>query len=82
MQADQVVQVLLRERTRVAVVATAIVRDVHAADDIFQQIVLKGLENPSQFSDAEHLLAWAATGITCLLGLRQKSWGGIWLPMR
>jgi RNA polymerase sigma-70 factor, ECF subfamily len=59
MQADQVVQVLLRERTRVAVVATAIVRDVHAADDIFQQIVLKGLENPSQFCDAEHLLAWA-----------------------
>jgi RNA polymerase sigma-70 factor (ECF subfamily) len=59
MQADQVVQVLLRERLRIAVVATAIVRDVHSADDIFQQVVLRGLENPAQFCDADHLLAWA-----------------------
>jgi RNA polymerase sigma-70 factor (ECF subfamily) len=59
MKADEVVQVLLRERLRVAAVATAIVRDVHAADDIFQQVVLAALESLGQFRDPAHVLAWA-----------------------
>lgn len=59
MKADEVVQVLLRWRLRVAGVAAAVARDVHAADDIFQQVVLTALENTGQFRDADHLLAWA-----------------------
>jgi len=59
MEADAVVQILLRERLRVAAIATAIVRDVHAADDIFQQVVLSALEHRDQFRDADHVLAWA-----------------------
>jgi RNA polymerase sigma-70 factor, ECF subfamily len=59
MKADEVVQVLLRWRLRVAGVAAAVARDVHAADDIFQQVVLSALEDLGQFRDAEHLLAWA-----------------------
>ncbi len=56
---DAVVQVLLRERLRMLAVATAIVRDVHAADDIFQQVVLAALEDRSRFREPEHVLAWA-----------------------
>lgn len=56
---DTIVQVLLRERLRVTALAVAVVRDVHAADDIFQQVVLAALEARSHFRDADHVLAWA-----------------------
>lgn len=56
---DTIVQVLLRERLRVTALAVTVVRDVHAADDIFQQIVLAALEARSHFRDADHVLAWA-----------------------
>jgi RNA polymerase sigma-70 factor (ECF subfamily) len=59
MKADEVVQILLRWRLRIASVAAAIARDVHAADDIFQQVVLAALEDKEQFKDSDHLLAWA-----------------------
>ena len=40
LEPDTIVQVLLRERLRVTALAAAVIRDVHAADDIFQQVVL------------------------------------------
>jgi RNA polymerase sigma-70 factor (ECF subfamily) len=58
-QRDFVVKTLLRERLRVMSVASAIVRDVHAADDIFQQVVLSALQEHEEFRDAGHVLAWA-----------------------
>ena len=59
MEPDAVVQLLLRERLRVVAAAAAIVRDVHAADDLFQQVVLAALEHRAQIKDAGHLRAWA-----------------------
>jgi len=59
MERDSIVQVLLRERLRMASIVTAIVRDVHAADDIFQQFVLQALQSAEQFTDTRHVLAWA-----------------------
>jgi RNA polymerase sigma-70 factor, ECF subfamily len=56
---DTTVQVLLRRRLRLVAVATAIVRDVDAADDIFQQVVLAALQHTAEIRDEEHLLAWA-----------------------
>lgn len=56
---DVIVQILLRERLRVTALAASIVRDVHAADDIFQQVVLAALEARAQFREAEHVLAWS-----------------------
>ncbi len=52
---DLIIQILLRERLRVTALASAIARDVHAADDIFQQVVLEALE----FRGPDHVLAWA-----------------------
>lgn len=59
LETDTIVQVLLRERLRVTALAVSVVRDVHAADDIFQQVVLAALEARNQFRDAEHVLAWS-----------------------
>jgi RNA polymerase sigma-70 factor len=56
---DTVVQVLLKERRRITAFAAAVVRDVHAADDIFQQVVLTAIEGRPRFRDADHLLAWS-----------------------
>jgi RNA polymerase sigma-70 factor, ECF subfamily len=58
LEPNEVVQTLLRQRLRVTAIATLILRDVHAADDIFQQVVLAALENRHQIKDSEHLLAW------------------------
>jgi RNA polymerase sigma-70 factor, ECF subfamily len=56
---DTAVQVLLRRRLRIVAVAVAIVRDVDAGDDIFQQVVLAALQHMAEIRDEEHLLAWA-----------------------
>jgi RNA polymerase sigma-70 factor (ECF subfamily) len=56
---DTIVQVLLKQRRRVTAYAAAIVRNVHAADDIFQQVVLAALEQKTEFRDTGHLLAWS-----------------------
>jgi RNA polymerase sigma-70 factor (ECF subfamily) len=59
LEADTVVQLLLHERLRIVATAVAIVRDVHAADDVFQQVVLSGLIHRAHIRDGDHLLAWA-----------------------
>lgn len=59
LEPDEVVQFLLRERMRLVAAATTIVRDVHAADDVFQQVVLSALEHRTQIRDTDHLLAWS-----------------------
>jgi RNA polymerase sigma factor (sigma-70 family) len=59
LEPDTIVQVLLRERLRVTGLAAAVTRDVHAADDIFQQVVLAALESRAQFRGHNHVLAWA-----------------------
>jgi RNA polymerase sigma-70 factor (ECF subfamily) len=59
MDQNDVVKILLRERVRLVGLALAICRDVHAAEDVFQQLVLRGLETNNRFREAEHVLAWA-----------------------
>ncbi|MBL8793313.1 MAG: sigma-70 family RNA polymerase sigma factor [Planctomycetia bacterium] len=59
LSANTVVQVLLRERPRITASALGILRDAHAADDVFQQVVLQALQGQEQFREPEHLLAWA-----------------------
>jgi RNA polymerase sigma-70 factor (ECF subfamily) len=59
LEPDSIVQVLLRERLRVTALASTVTRDVHAADDIFQQVVLAALESRAQFRGSDHVLAWA-----------------------
>jgi RNA polymerase sigma-70 factor (ECF subfamily) len=60
---DTVVQILLRERLRITALAASVVRDVHTADDIFQQVVLAALEQRTQFNDTAHVLAWSLRAV-------------------
>ncbi|HJZ55365.1 MAG TPA: sigma-70 family RNA polymerase sigma factor [Gemmataceae bacterium] len=59
LEPDVIVQVLLPARQRLLALAVAVVRDVHAADDLFQQVVVSALEHRAQFRDREHLIAWS-----------------------
>lgn len=59
LEPEAIVQLLLHERPRVTALAAAVIRDVHTADDIFQQVVLAALEQRAEFHDAGHVLAWA-----------------------
>jgi RNA polymerase sigma factor (sigma-70 family) len=63
LEPDAVVRVLLRQRLRMAAIAAAIVRDAHAAEDVFQQVVLEALEYRSQFQDPGHVLAWSLRAV-------------------
>src|SRR5262249_54002620 len=65
LEPDTIVQVLLRERLRVTALAAAVIRDVHAADDIFQQVVLAALEARSHFRNTDHVLAWSFRTARC-----------------
>ena len=56
---DALVQILLRDRMRLTACAAVIARDVHAADDIYQQVVLAALQAADSFRDPRHVLAWA-----------------------
>lgn len=59
LESDTVVQVLLRQRSRIIAASVAILRDIHAADDVFQQVVLAALGARQGIRDADHLYAWA-----------------------
>jgi DNA-directed RNA polymerase specialized sigma24 family protein len=56
---DALVQILLRERVRLTATAAVVARDVHSADDIYQQVVLAALQAADSFRDTQHVLAWA-----------------------
>ena len=53
------VRVLLRERTKLTAFIWAIVRDVHATDDVFQDVCLRAIDKRDQIRDESHLLAWS-----------------------
>jgi RNA polymerase sigma-70 factor (ECF subfamily) len=59
LSSNTIVQILLRERVRISASVMSILRDAHAADDVFQQVVLQALEGREHFREPEHLLAWA-----------------------
>jgi RNA polymerase sigma-70 factor (ECF subfamily) len=63
LEPNGIVQALLPARHRLLTLAVAVVRDVHAADDIFQQVVLSALESRDHFRDTDHLLAWSVRAV-------------------
>jgi RNA polymerase sigma-70 factor, ECF subfamily len=54
-----IVELLLRERVRITAAAHVVLHDPHLADDVFQQVVLLGLQTPPEFREPEHVIAWA-----------------------
>ena len=56
---EEVLQSLMKWRTRVSAAAWLVVRDTHAAEDIFQNVALKAMTRTVSFESEGALLSWA-----------------------
>ncbi|MFO0914464.1 MAG: sigma-70 family RNA polymerase sigma factor [Pirellulales bacterium] len=54
-----VIQTLMQRRAQVSAAAWLVVRDAHAAEDIFQNVVLKAMTRDVSFESEGALLSWA-----------------------
>ncbi len=54
-----ILQTLMKWRTRVSAAAWVVVRDTHAAEDIFQNVALKAMTREVSFENESALLSWA-----------------------
>lgn len=56
---QQILQTLMKWRTRVSAAAWVVVRNAHAAEDIFQNVALKAMTREVSFETDGALLSWA-----------------------
>ena len=54
-----ILQSLMKARTRLSAAAWLVVRDTHAAEDIFQNVTLKAMTRPVLFENEASLMSWA-----------------------
>ncbi len=59
MTEELLVKTLLDSRSRLIAGTVAVLRDLHQAEDVFQDIMIKALRMRESFSDEAGLLAWA-----------------------
>ena len=56
---QDILRMVMKSRDRIAAAAWVVVRDAHAAEDIFQNVVLKALKQDIDFPAEGALLSWA-----------------------
>lgn len=56
---QDILQTLMRCRTRLSAAAWLVLRDTHAAEDVFQNVVLKALTKQVVFETDAALISWA-----------------------
>ena len=56
---QEILQSLMKSRSRVSAAAWVVVRDTHAAEDIFQNVALKAMTREVSFETESALLSWA-----------------------
>lgn len=54
-----ILQALMAARTRISAAAWLVVRDTHAAEDIFQNVALKAMTRGAVFETCPALMSWA-----------------------
>lgn len=54
-----ILETLMRARTRLSAAAWVVVRDAHAAEDIFQNVALKAMTRQVSFENEAALMSWA-----------------------
>lgn len=77
---QDVLRTLMQSRGRIEAVAWVVVRDAHAAEDIFQNVVFKALTKEVSFEAEDAVLSWAfitarREGIDWLRRYRKESIG-------
>jgi RNA polymerase sigma-70 factor (ECF subfamily) len=56
---ESILQTLLQARMRLSAAVWLMVRDTHAAEDIFQNVTLKAMSSRATFASESSLLSWA-----------------------
>jgi RNA polymerase sigma-70 factor, ECF subfamily len=56
---QDILQVLMKARTRISSAAWVVVQDSHAAEDIFQNVALKAMTREVRFETEGALMSWA-----------------------
>ena len=56
---QEILQSLMKWRTRVSAAAWVVVQDAHAAEDIFQNVALKAMTREVSFENESALMSWA-----------------------
>jgi len=59
MTEEAIVKSLLASRLKLFGIVWGILRDYHASEDVFQDVMVKALARKEQFEDGDFLLAWA-----------------------
>ena len=55
---DDLVRLALRERPRLIAYATVILADEHAAEDVFQDVLVLAMQKAEEIQSPEHLMGW------------------------
>ena len=63
MQQDRVIRTLVSERAKLLAYAWSILRDEHAAEDVYQEAMLLAVQKCDEIPNAAALLAWTRTAI-------------------
>ncbi len=70
---SEVIRTLLGGRARLSAGFFLVLRDAHLAEDVFQEVMVKALEQPDFFTNEAQLLSWArAVGRNAGLNLLRK----------
>ncbi len=70
---DDLIRTLLAQRARLSAGVWLVVRDVHLAEDVFQEVMVKALENQRLFTNEAQLLSWCrVTARNTALNLLRK----------
>ncbi len=56
---QDILRIVMKSRDRISAAAWIVLRDAHAAEDIFQNVVLRALKREIQFPAEGALLSWA-----------------------
>jgi RNA polymerase sigma-70 factor, ECF subfamily len=76
---DELIHLLFAHRARLNAAVWMVVRDVHLAEDVFQEVMVKALAQKEGFDHEGHLLAWSrVTARNLALNLlRQRNRGWV-----
>lgn len=58
MDQERVARLVLRQRMELTAYIQSIVRDIHQAEDVFQEVCVKAIKHFADFTDETHLAKW------------------------
>ena len=76
MKREEIINILLTERTKLIAFAWSLLRDGYAAEDVYQELMVKVLDQEREFEGPKHLKAWSWTVVRnrCYEIVRQKNY--------